>query len=125
MFECQFFFFLFTDDIVVVLFIGFYQPGGGFPRQTGSSEAMGGRRGFLFPPRTTEGEETGRSQASGSGTEEKTSRATVPGTARSHHAEQAAQTSPGFQALSASVRAGGEASSAELRERGGPLPGLP
>ena len=41
MFECQFF--LFTDDTLLILFIGFSQPGDGFSREAGSAEEMGGR----------------------------------------------------------------------------------
>ena len=67
---------MFADDwIVVVLFIGFHQPCGGFPRQARPAETMGGKGGLLLPPTegTAEVQETGRWQTSGRATEEKTS----------------------------------------------------
>ena len=75
---------MFADDwIVVVLFIGFHQPCGGFPRQARPAETMGGRGGLLLPPTaptegTAEVPETGRGQTSGRATEEKTSRPAAP-----------------------------------------------
>ena len=72
---------MFADDwIVVVLFIGFHQPCGGFSRKARPAETMGGRGGLLLPPAegTAEGEETGRGQTSGRPTEEKTRRPPAP-----------------------------------------------
>ena len=80
---------MFADDwIVVVLFIGFYQPCGGFSRQARPAEKMGGRGRLLLPPPegtpegtaegTAEGAETGRGETSSRATEEKTSRPAAP-----------------------------------------------